>query len=687
MSMKRIFCKFYKNGTCLKGDHGRFSHDWNDYEKKVCTFYQKGACSYGSHCRYDHVKVSRNPTVPPPPSLSTTTSALPLGMGRPCHLGYQAVSSNPRQQITHRVGYQEDLSSPREQISMDVSAHSGSRPPMGTEVKKNFCLKEKIYSCLLKHQRDGLHWLWNVHCSGRGGIVADDMGVGKTRQVSSFLNGLVFSGLIKRILIVTPPILINQWTQEMKFIGLIEQTSLFKDPRSRHGILENVKKELYVLLNFCCPNTFGTLEEFERNYLTLIVIGSYKESTSKELVDSSISSKKLRDFLKPYMLRRMKDDLSLPEKAELTVWLELSPYQKALYQSFLRNYRSNILETGQILVATMLLGKICNHPCRLTVPDDELEKPNERKLLKNMVKQLEQIVPQTAMNDEFYSSCKIEFILKLLEKFHNVHKVLIFSQTREMLNLIEVALAKRNYIFSRIDGTLGQTERDDIVEEFKGKDGPPILLLTTRVGGFGLDLQIACRTIIVDPSWNPSIDNQCADRTYRVGQQQKLFKSGLSKNATEDADYERYVSKNSKLLDMPSGFSTSRIQRKLVHDTMRAKRSKEVQEEIDDLKKRGFAVVSIHNRLFSETIDLPTITNDSADFAFKPKEWPAKMSPTPPIKEAENDSQSKKAFLESEIQNYRNILLTVWLPDGGEKIRVRIEELEELSKLETKDPT
>ncbi|KQK18474.1 E3 ubiquitin-protein ligase makorin isoform X1 [Brachypodium distachyon] len=130
MSTKRVLCKFFVHGACLKGEYCEFSHDWRDQANNVCTFYQKGSCSYGSRCRYDHVKVSHNNPVPPPPSSSTPTrnSSLPLppsstvarvvstslqptSAGRPVHIGHQTNPSNQRQQI-----------------SMDMLAHSESKP-------------------------------------------------------------------------------------------------------------------------------------------------------------------------------------------------------------------------------------------------------------------------------------------------------------------------------------------------------------------------------------------------------------------------------------------------------------------------------------------------------------------------------------------------------------------------------
>uniref|UniRef100_A0A0D9WPS9 Uncharacterized protein n=1 Tax=Leersia perrieri TaxID=77586 RepID=A0A0D9WPS9_9ORYZ len=144
----KVLCKFFMHGACLKGEYCEFSHDWSDQPNNVCTFYQKGACSYGSRCRYDHVKVSRNPTVPPPASSSTsarTSSSLqPLGFGRLHHMGYQADSNNPRQQSPHHVGYQADSSSPREQISMDLLAHSGSKPVWRNDYQHESVLEDWI---------------------------------------------------------------------------------------------------------------------------------------------------------------------------------------------------------------------------------------------------------------------------------------------------------------------------------------------------------------------------------------------------------------------------------------------------------------------------------------------------------------------------------------------------------------
>ncbi|KAI4975390.1 hypothetical protein ZWY2020_048997 [Hordeum vulgare] len=146
MSTKRVLCKFFMHGACLKGEYCEFSHDWSDQSNNVCTFYQRGSCSYGSRCRYDHVKVSRNNPVPPlpsssaatrnpvrpPPSSSTathvaSTSLQLLSSGRPLHPGHQTNSSNQRQQI-----------------SMDKLSLSESKPAWRNEVQPDSVSEDGI---------------------------------------------------------------------------------------------------------------------------------------------------------------------------------------------------------------------------------------------------------------------------------------------------------------------------------------------------------------------------------------------------------------------------------------------------------------------------------------------------------------------------------------------------------------
>nr|XP_023896655.1 protein CHROMATIN REMODELING 24-like isoform X3 [Quercus suber] len=116
-------------------------------------------------------------------------------------------------------------------------------------------------------------------------------------------------------------------------------------------------------------------------------------------------------------------------------------------------------------------------------------------------------------------SCKVSFILSLLDNLiREGHCVLIFSQTHKMLNLIQNSMVSRGYEFLRIDGTTKASDRVNIVNDFQIGVGASIFLLTSQVGDLGLMLTRADRVIVVDPAWNPSMDNQSVDRAYRIGQ-------------------------------------------------------------------------------------------------------------------------------------------------------------------------
>jgi N12 class adenine-specific DNA methylase len=93
----------------------------------------------------------------------------------------------------------------------------------GHHIKHPFLLPSEIFSSLFPHQKDGLEWLWRLHCEkSGGGILADDMGLGKTRQASAFLAGLFYSDLTQRVLIVAPGTILHQWIAELTKVGFNE---------------------------------------------------------------------------------------------------------------------------------------------------------------------------------------------------------------------------------------------------------------------------------------------------------------------------------------------------------------------------------------------------------------------------------------------------------------------------------
>jgi SNF2 family DNA or RNA helicase len=185
------------------------------------------------------------------------------------------------------------------------------------------------------------------------------------------------------------------------------------------------------------------------------------------------------------------------------------------------------------------------------------------------------------------ASCKTAFLLALLaELFAGGHRTLVFSQSRVALDIVQKAAATRRWECCRIDGTTPTEERHRLVEAFQTSDDIPLFLLSSQVGGLGLTLTAADRVVILDPAWNPSVDNQSVDRAYRIGQRKdvvvyrlitcgtveekiyrkQVFKGALSRMGTENTDPMQYFS-SGDLADLfqasADGFDASDTQKRL----------------------------------------------------------------------------------------------------------------------------
>ena len=103
------------------------------------------------------------------------------------------------------------------------------------------------------------------------------------------------------------------------------------------------------------------------------------------------------------------------------------------------------------------------------------------------------------------------------------HRALVFSQWTSLLDLIEPHLKAADIAFTRLDGSTAMTDRGDIVNAFQREGGPPVMLLSLKAGGTGLNLTAADHVFLVDPWWNPAVEDQAADRTHRIGQTRPVF--------------------------------------------------------------------------------------------------------------------------------------------------------------------
>ncbi|KAG1675299.1 hypothetical protein FOA52_015973 [Chlamydomonas sp. UWO 241] len=229
------------------------------------------------------------------------------------------------------------------------------------------------------------------------------------------------------------------------------------------------------------------------------------------------------------------------------------------------------------------------------------------------------------------ASCKSAFIVALLAQLQETgHCTLVFSQSRVMLDIIEAGVRAMGMPLCRIDGTMGNpADRQAEVRRFQAPGADiPVFLLTSQVGGLGLTLTAADRVIIVDPNWNPSIDNQSVDRAYRIGQardvvvyrlitcgtveekiyRKQVFKGGLSRAGTEQGAQFRYFAL-SDLRDLftvkEESLLSSDTQRQLhtLHAAQR-QQSEELGKHLAWLRNLdGFAGVSDHDLLFTVPVD------------------------------------------------------------------------------------
>ncbi|KAM0885735.1 hypothetical protein ACQ4PT_030142 [Festuca glaucescens] len=404
----------------------------------------------------------------------------------------------------------------------------------------------------------------------------------------------------------------------------------------------------------------------------------------------------LRERIKPYFLRRMKSEVSLetgltgdkqlPKKNELVIWLKLTDRQRQLYKAFLKCELVHLAASrGNPLAAITVLKKICDHPQLVAKRDaehslegmDGILNNEEMDMAENNDEEME-MAEKMAMNladmphdDEAVEvgpevSCKLSFILALLRNLlEEGHHVLIFTQTRKMLNLIQEAILLEGYSFLRMDGNTEISQRERTVKDFQEGLGAQIFLLTTKVASLGLTLTKAARVIVVDPDWNPSTDNQSVDRVYRIGQtkdvivyrlitsatvEEKIYKTQVLKGAlfraaTEKNEQPHYFSQ-SVLIMIPlllvlSGFPTrytmvnSVAYLQEIHDPFSLPEQgfdvsltqKQLQEEhgypldidaplrehIEFLEQQpGTAGVGYHSLLFSKTKVLPMLSENNA---------------------------------------------------------------------------
>lgn len=270
--------------------------------------------------------------------------------------------------------------------------------------------------------------------------------------------------------------------------------------------IANATDELWALLHFANPEIFYDRGEFH---------AKFGEMTDAQQVNE------LHALLKPYLLRRVKEDVekSLPNKEETILEVSLTPIQKTFYKAIYERNTSFLFKGAKannapsLMNVMMELRKCCNHPFLIKGAEERIlnEASTKAKAKESDAASKESLDPSKIYAEQLVkSSGKMVLMEKLLHKlFDGGHKVLIFSQMVRVLDLLEDLLRIKKYRYERLDGSTSSSSRLHAVERFKKKEcNRFVMLLSTRAGGLGLNLTVADIVIIFDSDWNPQNDMQ-----------------------------------------------------------------------------------------------------------------------------------------------------------------------------------
>jgi len=423
-------------------------------------------------------------------------------------------------------------------------------------------LPKNVSATLRPYQTEGYNWFNFLNDFRWGGCLADDMGLGKTLQVLTFLQALKEKNGPSTNLVVVPTSLIFNWEAEIeKFCNdltvyrhhgstrlgqhqcdifndydvvitsygtlssdiemftkftfnyvVLDESQAIKNPTTKrykavrlikaHNRLaltgtpiENNTFDLYAQLNFLNPGILGSMEFFKKEFANPI-----------DKHGSEEKAKELRKIVYPFLLRRTKEMVAddLPEKTEMVLYCEMSAKQRHVYDTFKEVYRQKIMkhieEDGMsksgmyILEGLMKLRQICDSPA----------------LLKDA-------------EDYGTDSVKLNEIEKHITEKTGNHKILVFSQFLGMLAMIREKIEAQGIDFEYLDGSASPKARQASVNRFQNEKNCRVFLISLKAGGLGLNLTAADYVFLIDPWWNPAVEQQAIDRSHRIGQKNHVF--------------------------------------------------------------------------------------------------------------------------------------------------------------------
>ncbi|XP_063444326.1 TATA-binding protein-associated factor 172-like [Mytilus trossulus] len=315
--------------------------------------------------------------------------------------------------------------------------------------------------------------------------------------------------------------------------------------------IQNNVLDLWSLFDFLMPGFLGTEKQFQARYGKPILQSRDAKSTSKEQEAGALAMESLHRQVLPFILRRLKEDVlqDLPPKIIQDYYCDLSPLQVQLYEDFAKSRAKQGLDDavtqlggeedsqkqnpsiGHVFQALQYLKKVCNHPSLVLTPNH----PKYKEITVQLKQQNSNLrdlqhTPKLMALKQLLNDCGIG-----VSSFSGTsgqaamsegpvvgqHRVLLFCQLKSMLEIVENDLLKTHMpsvTYLRLDGSVPANNRHNIVNRFNNDPSIDILLLTTHVGGLGLNLTGADTVIFVEHDWNPMKDLQAMDRAHRIGQ-------------------------------------------------------------------------------------------------------------------------------------------------------------------------
>ena len=337
---------------------------------------------------------------------------------------------------------------------------------------------------------------------------------------------------------------------------VLDEGHLIKNPRakttlavkriaSNHRLIlsgtpiQNNVLELWSLFDFLMPGFLGTEKIFQERFAKPIAASRYAKSSSKEQERGALAIESLHKQVLPFLLRRLKEEVldDLPPKILQNYYCDLSELQKKLFEDFAKKESKTLAEKAgsndkeakqHIFQALQYMRKLCNSPS-LVVKEGHKQYETIQKQLAKSGSSLRDTIhaPKLTALKDLLLDCGIGTPAPADESqlqetsYVSQHRALIFCQMKEMLDMVQTDVLKQllpSVQYLRLDGSVEASKRQAIVNQFNSDPSYDVLLLTTSVGGLGLNLTGADTVIFVEHDWNPQKDLQAMDRAHRIGQ-------------------------------------------------------------------------------------------------------------------------------------------------------------------------